>query len=653
MPRHTLTTLAAAAVTMASPMSGFAATFTWSGAGSDANWTTGANWGGTAPNPVDTIDVLNFPDAPTAFPNTMDATWTIATLNVNNGSDTYATNLGGNTLTVSGITTVNGPDNNLADITFSNGTFQPTTLRIAYGNNGVGNGRVTVTGTFDSTNLGSVSVGESTTTQDGNNKSGTLDLSGATLVSGAQANRLTMSNLFVGYAKQASGQVLLPSSMTHMTVTGTMALGDLTSANDQLLMPADSTLTVGTISTPGNLRVGYLAGASAYSPTGKLGWAAGTGNTLVANLDTLDVGFGAGSVVTDNATGELDLSNVTLSGGALTVNNLRIGSASSNNAATGNLILSTSTGLTSLTVRDDLMLGYNTKSGTGRIGDANGILPNAVNIVLGNGTSDRGRLLIGQKTSAGNPTGGTSDGKLETVGGTFQAHLSEMVVGRNLDTGTNGTPRAVGLLDLRDSTFVGDGLDVSGAVTIGVQTAGENNTNQSGRVYLPAGPASAGSIVVGSPATFNNMIGLLDLTGTTFEVQTTLTLDATGDIVSRIGSTSSGIDLVSSNASDFVINTGGLMNIIFTADPTGSELWGLRMAGDQTSLFNTYQTDGRLTWDVSALSPANQALIGIHYLAGDDVTIVGLIPEPGTLALALAGALLMLPVRGRRQRVAE
>ena len=44
---------------------------TWTGAGADANWTTPANWGGTAPAEG---DKLVFPASATAYPATNDFT---------------------------------------------------------------------------------------------------------------------------------------------------------------------------------------------------------------------------------------------------------------------------------------------------------------------------------------------------------------------------------------------------------------------------------------------------------------------------------------------------------------------------------------------------------------------------------------------------
>src|SRR5690242_12945046 len=75
----------------------FAADQTWSGAGGNANWSTGANWGGTAPVSNDNL-IFN---GTSRQNNTNDiGNLTVGRVTFNNGGFV----LNGNALTVSGVT---------------------------------------------------------------------------------------------------------------------------------------------------------------------------------------------------------------------------------------------------------------------------------------------------------------------------------------------------------------------------------------------------------------------------------------------------------------------------------------------------------------------------------------------------------------------
>src|SRR2546421_6146550 len=93
--------VAAAAAAMASTVgSAFAANFTWSGGGGNDNWSTGANWAGTAPA-VDGTAALSFAGTTRLTPNNDlagNTSFTGVTFNAGAG----AFNLGGNALTLGG-----------------------------------------------------------------------------------------------------------------------------------------------------------------------------------------------------------------------------------------------------------------------------------------------------------------------------------------------------------------------------------------------------------------------------------------------------------------------------------------------------------------------------------------------------------------------
>src|SRR5438094_2007180 len=87
---------AAAIAALASAMSAQAANFTWNGGGGDDNWTTGANWGGTAPA-VDGTAALFFGGTNRLTPNNdQPASTTYTGLTFNAGAGAFT--LGGNAL---------------------------------------------------------------------------------------------------------------------------------------------------------------------------------------------------------------------------------------------------------------------------------------------------------------------------------------------------------------------------------------------------------------------------------------------------------------------------------------------------------------------------------------------------------------------------
>ncbi len=465
--------------------------------------------------------------------------------------------LGGNTQNFGTIVVGKDLSNGAApSLTVSNGTLRPTNITIAQETSGATtfSGTLTVTGTLDSSNLNSVIVGRNDASNTANYRTGLLDLSGATLV----GNKLQMTSLDVGYETMATGKILLPNSLTNLTITGTARLGNWSGTNtisgdpfdpsgDHFLtMPATATLQIGTsAASPGNLAVGYHAITRTANGlpfcgyvTSGIKWA-GPGGTFVGYLGDLDIGRGDDWNNSDWGTGVLDLSQTTVAGGALNAANLRIGAtvaAGMRGKASGTLLLSPATGLSSLNVTGDFMVGTIANTGTGRIGQPSGsqyVLP-SMNVNLGKDAATRGRLWVGWK---GNSTDGMADGMLVTSGGTFGGYLSDVRVGVCDYSGTrSGSNGVIGLVDLRGSSLSATGMDVSGGfVHVGSYYSPLLNTApSSGKLYLPAGNAVARGLAVGSA--YGSSTGLLELFGTTFRVT-----NSTGGYVGWVAVTNPGV----------------------------------------------------------------------------------------------------------------
>jgi hypothetical protein len=97
-----------------------------------------------------------------------------------------------------------------------------------------------------------------------------------------------------------------------------------------------------------------------------------------------------------------------------------------------------------------------------------------------------------------------------------------------------------------------------------------------------------------------------------------------GAVTARVGTTSCGLEILSSDTNNFVIWPTGRVCIVFEADPTNLSvnLSGLRMPGNQVAFFQSLTNGNRLTWDTSALTPGFSA--GIYYDAVAGKTYVGI-----------------------------
>ncbi len=228
------------------------------------------------------------------------------------------------------------------------------------------------------------------------------------------------------------------------------------------------------------------------------------------------------------------------------------------------------------------------------------------------------------------------------AGSTFSGHLSSLTVGRY---NAPHTVDLTGILDLRDATLAHLS---AGSVEIGTLGTVDGNRPSRiyGRVYLPVGAVTANSLQLGEDYVNTQARGELTLFGTQVTVADSVTVNR-GVIDVHVGNTSAGIDLLSSDAADFVLGSNGSMVIHFEEDPVEPFLFGLRMAGDQVAFLEGLAAAGRLSWDAAGMSPNYAAKLGIYAYGG--TTHVGLIPEPGVVSLMALGGLCLL----RRRRPAH
>ena len=297
--------------------------------------------------------------------------------------------------------------------------------------------------------------------------------------------------------------------------------------------------------------------------------------------------------------GTLDLQNATIAGGKLKANNFRVGAVK---CAYGDLKLSETCGLTDIEAVNEFRVG-GCEGGHGAVKARIGIpasgndpwkLPTNVNITLGQWDTTRCQTAIGSDT-----TWGSTDGRLiSTSGGDFSGYLSTLSIGRH-SNGTDGP--AYGVLDIRAMNSVA--INAASIEMASNAPAGDDFRNAGkGYIYLPAGTVVTDKLALVHPdmPKAYPTEGIVELNGTVFAVNQTLTIGPAGTVNTHVKGKSAGLDL-----SIFVTPVvNGAINIFFDQDPdvgeTG-EYWGLRWEGDHFVELNTLKTAGKLAW---TLDPA-------------------------------------------------
>ena len=212
---------------------------------------------------------------------------------------------------------------------------------------------------------------------------------------------------------------------------------------------------------------------------------------------------------------------------------------------------------------------------------------------------------------------------MAATGGTFTAWLNYLDVAVNVDgdydPSQSRTALGTGTLDLR--AMRGVALNV---VTARVGQCGTGN------VYLPSGSVTAAVLRVGT----SGGASVLDLRDTRFAVGTLFTNGPLGTVRTHVSGASCGLDVTNGAAGSFGISTGGVYNLVFEqTPPIDQDCWGLRLAGDWQALLTAYTSDGRITWDLSAVTPARRAAFGVYYRNG--FTWVGLSHAPNGVIVQL------------------
>ena len=446
-------------------------------------------------------------------------------------------------------------------------------------------------GTVTFANAGAVTDGSITNTLDDNREIGAF---------------IFTSKVGTTHASDLNGKAL--------TVDGNVQVGLHLQAGTAAL--SNGSLVVGTSTTRRYLQVGYRNNDS--SPQGR-GTMVLTDVALEPHLVDLAVGWcgnqHAGSF------GTLDLLNATLSGAALAVDNLLVGSR----GGEGYVKFDDNFGLTDLTVTKWLCIS---REGIGRFGDPNNgyAMPGGMDITLGDrNAGQRCQVDIGIATYGD----GSGDGLfIAGAGGTCDAYLSSISMGSSRNP-WGGGGKSWGTLDLSAMDSVA--MDAQSIELSYLSPAIGNN--QIGKLMLPPGTLTVDTVVVAhQDVTATGAQGLLQLNGTAATLNTSLSVGPRGTVETNVNGKSCGLDLPA-GATLAVFGTGKIA-ITFLQDQLEGETgtyWGLRWAGNHMAQLYALKDAGKLTIDDSAVASASTA--GVWYEAGDDTTCVTLRSDWGLIAL--------------------
>ncbi len=579
----------------------------WTGAGGDANWSTGANWvGGVAPASANTT-VVSFGAAGTMFPSFVDAPWTINRLDLL-GPLPYA--LSGSTITFDGtapqLNILGGAPTIANDLAF----LVTTTLTNAID--------FTLTGVPSGT-VGLVKAG-----------AGRLTLANPLIYSGTTT--VTAGTLRVGNG--VTGPGLLPSpvvdnaalefdlgggsvSIGGVSGTGTVTMlsGDVVNIGAPLTQAGATTVNAGTLFSTILNNAPLVIGAAGTVQTGDstVGSLSGSG-TLFTNLNAVTVGgdntdttftgtLGGTGGLTKVGAGRLTLGILGIYSGATTVNGgtLRFG-----NGLVG-------PGIVSPPIIDNAALEFDLGAGSVSIGG-----------VSGTGTVT---MLSGDVVNIGAPL--TQAGATTVNGGTLFSTIlnnAPLVIGAagTVQTGdsTVGSLSGPGTLftNLNAVTVGGDGTSTTFSGT--VNGAGGITKVGAGTLTLSNASTATGT------ATVNG--GTLLLTGTwpgPVQVNAGGTLGGTGTASGPV--TVAGGGTLSPGLSPGILNTGNFA------------LGGVLLVEIQGTTLGTQYDNVNVTGTVN-LGGGTLSLTGAYVPApGDTFTIItndGADAVTGTFAGLAEGA---------------
>ncbi|MGC1777862.1 MAG: hypothetical protein WBB34_07930, partial [Xanthobacteraceae bacterium] len=538
---------------------GAAEPFTWLTA-SSGNWTDGSNWSsGTEPGSTDQAAI----DVAGAYTVTVDATDTVAALNVGNTAATLSI-AAGVALTVAGTTNTSGTSNVIAGDVTNSGTLtiENGTLEL---NNDVTNGSVGHAGSLVAGGNGSGAILDIDANVDNSHgtitveTSATLNLSGAT-ISGGIVNNYT------------SG------STDGIVVSGTNAALDNVTLNNTGLISVSSGAILTFEGTDTISGAGTVSGA--IDVGGTVTFEAGTtisaGGVTVESTHSLTFGSGTSTLIDTQIT---DKGSIAVSGGTLT-----IGTGSGSSITSGSNSVSTIDNTGTFAVAGSASV---TLSGVAIGGD----------ITVGSSAV----LTVG--TTASGASGATFDGSSINNTGTISVASGALLTLEGTDT-INGAGTVTGAIDVGGTvTFEAGGTISAGNVTVesthsltfgtGTDTLIDTQITDNGSITV-SGNLTFGSSGSGVTISSANSLGTVVNNGT-MDVQGTVTIsdlslnNASGQVTVESNESLTLEDGTAVIGGTLTVNTSATLYI-----ENGSGSHGATLDGVNVQNSGTIQVDGSI-----------------------------------------------------------
>lgn len=203
-----------------------------------------------------------------------------------------------------------------------------------------------------------------------------------------------------------------------------------------------------------------------------------------------------------------------------------------------------------------------------------------------------------------------------------------------------------GTLNLSNATV--KTFDVSGDVEIGRgrKWNGSGSGNLTGTWNMGNASVSiGGDLLVGDIAAYDKTKGFATFNGTQVAVAGNFVIGEHGDIDVKVNGISAGIELGAS--STLTINATNGYSITFEEPNSLDTLYyGLSWEGNHLTALQSLITGSKISWINNTSYD-----IDAYYNVGENLTYVGVIPEPNTAILAMSGMVCLLFLSRRRPRV--
>ncbi len=521
----------------------WSATITWTGGGGDANWSTGLNWGGTAPAAGD--DLVFAGSARPASTNDLPAATSFASLTFSAGC--AACTIGGNQITLAGSLTNNSA--NLQTLTLAMVVAAARTINCASGDVAF-SGVVSGSGGLTKTGAGTLTLGGTSTYSGGTTISagtvvapvagalgsgggvalaGTLNLTaggstnftGINTLSGAGTLNITLGT--------GSNSVNISGWTSWTSFTGTANIGVGAAANAgkfSLDKPFGNSVTMNVLVNGTVFVHGVTCGATAVLNGGDTGESIGqmrvesggnwTGPVILAGAVT---GSGDGEIGGVNSTGTIS-GVISETGGPRGIT--KVGNASGLIILSG---LNTYTGVTTLTGGSVSVSNIGNGGVAGNLGQATGAAANLVfngaTLIYSGATASTDRnftinagktATISVSSAAANLTLGGST--TATTGALTKTGSGTLTLGGS-DLHTGATTVSAGALLVTGSTSAGSAVAVNSGGTLGGTgtVAGAITVANGGTLAPGLGGTAVGTLTTGAVTFSATSAYAVDLNG--------------------------------------------------------------------------------------------------------------------------------------------